>query len=227
MVFISVFIIVFAVFAGGIAFSAITAKQVLENASRNYVIINDYTVDAKLTINSPSIQIPETNVKIYYKKPDKVHVDSKDGLVILPKNGLITGDPVKSFKSADELSITGSANVDGRDCYVIRANFTKGDRPVESMVWIDKKDWLVMRISVNPGYGPSVDVSLKYSKADGKYWLPVYTKAKLSIPPMMRGRGRFKQGVPQPSVAIIRFSNYIINKGINDSVFVEKPERGN
>ena len=211
----------------GMASSAITAKQALGKASRNYDIINDYTVDAQLSIDSPSIQIPKTNVKIYFKKPDKVHVESKDGLAILPKHGLLTGNPVKEFASADELSITGSARVDGRDCYVIRANFTKSQRPVESMVWIDKKDWLVMRISANPGYGPSVDVTLKYLKTEGKYWLPVYTKAKLSIPPMTRMHGRMNPGAPQPSTAIIRFSNYRVNKGISDSVFIEKLERGN
>lgn len=213
--------------SAGMASSAITAKQALGKASRNYDIINDYTVDAQLSIDSPSIQIPKTDVKIFFKKPNKVHVESKDGLAILPKHGLVTGNPVKEFAAADELAITGSARVDGRDCYVIRANFTKGERPVESMVWIDKKDWLVMRISANPGYGPSVDVTLKYLKTEGKYWLPVYTKAKLSIPPMMRMRGRMNPGAPQPSTAIIRFSDYRVNKGISDSVFIEKPERGN
>jgi outer membrane lipoprotein-sorting protein len=166
-------------------------------------------------------------VKIYYKKPDKVHVDSRDGLAILPKNGLMTSNPAKQFISADELSITGSACIDGRNCYVILANFTKGDRPVESRVWIDKKDWLVMRISANPGYGPSVDVELKYIEVEGKYWLPVYTKAKLSIPLMSRRHGNIEPGAPQSSTAIIRFSNYKVNKGISDSVFIEKPERGN
>lgn len=225
------FVVMMLLLAVGISSSAtITAKQVLAKASLNYSIINDYTVDAQLSIDSPSIHIPKTDVKIYYKKPDNVHVDSKDGLAILPKNGLMTGNPIKHFVSADELSITGSARIDGRDCYIILANFTKGDRPVESRVWIDKKDWLVMRISANPGYGPSVDVELKYVKTDGKYWLPVYTKARLSIPPMppmRRMHGNVAPGQPQSSTAIIRFSNYKVNKGINDSVFIEKPERGN
>lgn len=224
---IAVLLILMLFLSAGAASSAITARQTLEKASRNYEIINDYTVDAQLNIDSPDIQIPKTKVKIYYKKPDKVHVESRDGLAILPRNGLFTGNPLKNFMSADELLITGSTIIDGRDCYVISASFIKDDRPVETKVWIDKKDWLVMRISANPGFGPSVDVSLKYSKVEGKYWLPVYTKAKLTIPPMKHGHGNFKPGPPKPSIAIIRFSNYHVNKGIKDSVFIEKPERGN
>ncbi|MHB1456947.1 MAG: hypothetical protein ACYC0V_08545 [Armatimonadota bacterium] len=227
MVLAFVFLILLLSLSVVMASSSITAKQALAKASRNYEIINDYTVDAQLSIDSPSIKIPKTNVKIYYKKPDKVHVDSKDGLAILPKNGLITGNPVKNFITADKLSIAGSAIAGGRDCYVIHANFTKGDRQIETKVWIDKKDWLVMRISANPGYGPSIDVALKYLKVEGKYWLPVYTKANLSIPAMMPEHGRMKPGMPQPSIAIIRFANYHVNKGINDSIFNVKPERGN
>jgi hypothetical protein len=199
------FVVMILLLAAGVSSSAtITAKQVLAKASLNYNVINDYIVDAQLSIDSPSIHIPKTDVKIYYKKPDKVHVDSRDGLAILPKNGLMTSNPAKQFISADELSITGSARIDGRNCY-----------------------WLVMRISANPGYGPSVDVELKYIEVEGKYWLPVYTKAKLSIPLMSRRHGNIEPGAPQSSTAIIRFSNYKVNKGISDSVFIEKPERGN
>lgn len=206
--------------------TAVSAKHVLENASKHYDVIKDYVVDAVLTVDSPSMHIPETSVRIYYKKPDKVHVESKGGFAILPKNGLVMGNPVRDLMSADYLPIVGSARIGNRDCYIIRADFASDDRPMESKVWIDKKDWLVMRISANPGYGPSVDVELKYLQVQGKYWLPAYTKAQLSIPPITRRRGGFKPGIPQPTTAVIRFANYIVNKGIDDSIFAEKAKGG-
>ncbi|MHB1000708.1 MAG: LolA family protein [Armatimonadota bacterium] len=204
----------------------ITAKQALQNVSRHYEVVKDYTADAKLSMESPNIHIPETKIKIFFKKPDKIHVESKDGLAILPKQGLVMGNPVKSLLSDSKLTMTGSERIDGKDCYIILSEFQDEARTMQSRVWVDKKDWLVMRMSSNPGYGPSVEVTMKYTKVENKYWMPAYTKAQISIPPMTRPHQQPNTGKAQPTMATIKFSNYRINKGLNDSIFIQKPEGG-
>ena len=41
----------------------------------------------KIIVDVDFLKIPEREAKIYYKKPDKIHVES-EGFVMLPKEGL-------------------------------------------------------------------------------------------------------------------------------------------
>jgi outer membrane lipoprotein-sorting protein len=61
---------------------AASARQIVERSSRNYDLVSDYTVNARLTVKAPNIHMPETNVVIYFKKPDKVHMECKEGFAM-------------------------------------------------------------------------------------------------------------------------------------------------
>ena len=196
-----------------------TAKQILERASRNYDAVRDYIVDARLTIQSPSIHIPETQVKIYFKKPDKLHVESRDGFAVLPKQGVIVGSPLRGLADGSALSLAGSEKTLGRDCCVIKVTSQQEGRVVQSTVWIDKRDWLVRQIQANPEWGPSIKVKLWYSKVAGRYWLPATTTAQISLPPIPGGESGNEAKSAQPMVVTIKFANYKVNAGLDDKIF--------
>lgn len=195
----------------------LNAKQVLERSSRHYELIKDYSVDAVIAYDSPVMHVPEMKVKIYYKKPDKLNVESKDGLALLPRKGVVAGNPLKDLLACTDLSIEKSERLSGLDCYVIKGTLTQDEREIQTLVWIDKKQWLVRKMAANPSNGPSVNVDLKYKRFDNRYWLPVSTKAKISLPPMPGGNKDAKPG--KPTVVTAEFSNYRINTNLNDKIF--------
>lgn len=207
---------------GGASAERLTAKQIVEKAAAHYDAVKDYTTDAKLTVNSPSMHVPNMLVKVYFKKPDKLHLESKDGFAMLPRNGLVVGNPIRDFAGSSDLSVAGTEKVLGKDCYVIKATYQHEDRDMQSTIWVEKNTWLVRQIHANPEWGPSIKVKLWYSRVAGKYWLPSQTAAQVSIPPIpgVEPKDKAKQG--QPTIVTIKFSNYRVNTGLDDKIFQEK-----
>lgn len=198
---------------------SLTAKQVLEKAGRHYDAVKDYTVDAKLTVESPSMHVPEMKIKVFYKKPDKVHVESKDGFAMLPKQGALVGNPLRDMAAGSDLSVERSERVSGDDCYVIKGAFQHEGRSAQATVWIDKRNFLVRRMSANPEWGPSVSARLWYMKVGNKYWLPRTTEATISLPPMPDENPEAERKPRGPTVVKLSFANYRVNTGLADKIF--------
>ena len=205
-------------FASSAMAEELTAKEILQKASAHYTVIKDYTVEVKLSVKSPSVHVPEMPAKIYFKKPDKLQVESEDGFTVLPKQGVIVGNPLGEFIKGSGLSIAGSEKVLDADCYVIKGTSQQEGRSVQSTVWIDKKNWLVRQVHTNPEWGPSIKVKLWYSKVAKKYWLPRSTAAQISLPPIP-GDESTKGKSSQPTIVYIRFSKYRVNIGLDDKIF--------
>ena len=82
---------------GSVSAKPLSAQEIVKRAADEYDRVQDYMVDAKVTVSSPDVHVPEMNVKIYFKKPDKLHVESKSGFAVLPKQGLVAGNPLRNL----------------------------------------------------------------------------------------------------------------------------------
>ena len=77
-----------------ILFSALHAQKngsndaagILQKVKQQFDAVNDYTAMLRAKVNMERLKIPEMNVKIYFKQPNKVHVESKN-FAMLPKEG--------------------------------------------------------------------------------------------------------------------------------------------
>lgn len=203
----------------------LSAKQIVTKAGANYGLVNDYTVDAKLSVESPQMHVPEMLVRIFFKKPNKLHVDSRDGFAMLPRQGAIVGNPLKDMLSISDFSAVRSQRVLGDDCYVVTGTVQKEDRSTETTVWIDKKNFLVRQMATNPEWGPSISAKLWYTRVGARYWLPSRTSAKISIPPLPDEKFDAKKPPGGPTIVTLVFSNYRVNTGLSDQIF-KKQEGG-
>lgn len=201
--------------------NAMSPKDILKKAGRHYEIIADYTADAKVTVESPSMHVPEMQVTIYYKKPDKLHVESNDGFAVLPKQGAVVGNPLKYLLTSSDLAVDRSERMLGDDCYVIKGSFKRDGREVQSTVWVEKKNFLVRQLATNPEWGPSVSVKLWYTRVGMKYWLPSTTTARVSIPPLPGETPDSKGGDNEPTTVTLKFDKYRVNTGLSDRIFTE------
>jgi len=200
----------------------LAAKEIIMRAADEYDRIRDYTVDAKLTVDSPAIHVPETAVRIYYKKPDKLHAESKGGFAILPKRGIVVGNPLRDMMKDSELSLAGSERVLGRECFAIQVTFGEEGHGVQSRVWIDKKRWVVVQMSANPDQGPSLKLKLWYSKVGGKYWMPTKSWAEVALPSIPGVEAEKGKKAEKPTTITIRFANYRVNTGLSDKIFKKR-----
>ncbi len=208
---------------GGMAHAGeLTAKQILTRAAQTYDRIHDYVVDAEFKVDSPAIHVPDMAMKIYYKKPDKLHVESKDGFAILPKKGVVVGNPLRDMIDDSKLSLAGVERVLGQECYAVKVGFTEEGRGVQSTVWIDKKRWLVIQMAANPDWGPSLKLKLWYSKVGGKHWMPAKSWAQVALPPIPGAEPEKRGEAERPTVITMKFANYQVNTGLSDKIFKQR-----
>ncbi|MHB0913561.1 MAG: LolA family protein [Armatimonadota bacterium] len=174
-----------------------TVKDVIDKAAAHFDKVRDYTVEAKLSVEAPNLHIPEMRMKIYYKKPGKLHVESKDGFAVLPKKGVLIGNPVREFSKDCKFTLA-----DGEGCYLL------SDEKTKTTFRIDKKNFLLTRISTQDEQG-KVGFDIEYVKVAKRYWLPEKTTARIKTP------GR------KDAVITLKFENYRVNTGLNDKIFEE------
>ena len=61
--------------------------KTLNAVKKSFDRIEDYSVDVKIKVDISFLKVPDTNAKIYFKKPDKVSIKS-EGFALLPKGAL-------------------------------------------------------------------------------------------------------------------------------------------
>ncbi len=211
---------------GARAATSMTPKAIFARAGLNYDAVNDYIANAQITVESPQVHVPDMQVKIYFKRPDKIHLESKDGFAMLPRQGAVTGNPLKEITGATDLILIRSEKALGDDCYVVQGTIKKNDRSDEMTVWIDKTNFLVRQIAGNPEWGPSIFVKLWYMRVSNRYWMPKMTTAKISIPPMPSQRFEDKDKPGGPTIVALKFTGYRVNTGLSDKLF-EKQKGSN
>lgn len=118
----------------------------------------------------------------------------------------------------------GDENVDGVDCWVLQVSprqILEGQRLFDGMVWIDKKEYNIVRME---GQAVPQIINTKSENVfprfttirkpvDGKHWFPVYTYADDSLP--------FRSG-PQRIRLRITYTNY--KRFGAESIFKPQPQ---
>jgi len=205
------------------------ADAVLANLKRKYAIIRDYTVDATVTVDVWFLNMPVKKARIYYKYPDKVQVETT-GFALLPKRAAsfdptafigsnFTAVYMKSEKWGNSVMDVIKTIPDDANSEIILSTF-----------WIDVKKMQIRKLEINSKSGGNFQVEMDYNN------LPCDLPQKLSVafdvkemnmPKGMTGempkkdKAGKKKGNGKGKVTIT-YSNYKVNKGIDDRIFKEK-----
>jgi outer membrane lipoprotein-sorting protein len=61
--------------------------KILEDVKKAFNTVKDYVVDIEIKVDVNFLKVPNSKAKIYYKQPDKIHLES-ESFALLPKEGL-------------------------------------------------------------------------------------------------------------------------------------------
>ncbi|MGB9588856.1 MAG: LolA family protein, partial [Armatimonadota bacterium] len=142
----------------------LSAKEIVAKVAEQFDLIKDYTVDIKAVVDGPTIHIPDMRARLYYKQPNKLKVGSEDGFAVVPKQGLMMENAIRDMISASDLNLVGEARINGSGCYVIKVTLKKDRQSTQSVIWVDKKYWLVRRIHNNPDFGDMTKIKIWYTR---------------------------------------------------------------
>ena len=112
--------------------------------------IEDYSVKIKVSVNMTGLRMPRKKIKLFYKAPDKVKVESK-GFAIVPKTGL-GGSPEQFLRMLNSVHMAGNEVLNSRNHWLllgavnpdsIDIHLNEEDFPKINMrLWVDAESWV-------------------------------------------------------------------------------------
>lgn len=210
--------------------------------------IEDYQVDINIKINMTGFRMPKKKIKMFFKKPDKLNIKT-NGFAIVPKTG-INNNPNELFKMFNYINEVNRTIRDNKQFYFISGivNQDSIDMPIKNLkseesnikmsLLIDAKEWIITEVDIFLDKEKTFSIRTDYININN-IMVPEETKLIIGIKEISRIKNNFNSDLLFNSdndlakasgfnlkndefrgEISMKFSNYIINQGIDDQIFI-------
>jgi outer membrane lipoprotein-sorting protein len=187
----------------------LAAWEVLNRTLALQDAVQDYTAQCSMVVNIPGIDLPERHFKVYYKRPDKVKIDS-DQAVFLPLEAITLGNLRRHLKQDTEVSLAGVGSFGEEKLYCIKLKPKTGDNAGRVLVWIRSGNWTPTRTEIWKGQTRLLRIDWRFELVREHYWMP--TSIVAHIPSgIINDQG--------PGEVRLTWKSYTINIGLSDDLF--------
>lgn len=203
---------------------------ILKNVKQEFNTVKDYVADIKIKVDVKVLKIPETKAKIYFKQPDKMHIES-EGFAMIPRRGL-DFSPTSLLKDKYSAFYQKEDFIDGVKTAVVKVvPLEDNSNVVLSTLWIDQNKNIIRKIESTTKTNGTFVINLSYD-SNKKYPLPdsltfQFDMSRVDLAPK-EFNDRIENGNKKKPLAgmfgkvYITYTHYVVNKGISDSIFEEK-----
>ena len=221
---------------------------VKSNIITQFSKIEDYQVDINIKINMTGFRMPKKKIKMFFKKPDKLSIKT-NGFAIIPKTG-INNNPNELFKMFNYINEVNRTIRDNKQFYFISGivNQDSIDMPIKNLkseesnikmsLLIDAKEWIITEVDIFLDKEKTFSIRTDYININN-IMVPEKTKLIIGIKEISRIKNNFNGDLLFNSdndlakasgfnlkndefkgEISMKFSNYIINQGIDDQIFI-------
>lgn len=208
--------------------------DILRRIEQQVAGVKDYTVTLDVVADIEHLKVPPMHATLYYKQPDKVHIASK-GFAMLPRESM-----GMQFSKLTERYAVDSVVMD-RTASPVLYRLVMHPRDERSTVrrillYVHGGRWTPERIEIPQPAGAVMKAGFTYQNVSG-FWLPSQltvtfaagasdtTTAAPANPfgnaPAPRAAAR---GGGRTGTITVKYSEYRVNTGLGDEVFVETGE---
>ncbi len=198
------------------------ADELIQKVKAKLEKVNDYEADARLKTNVSFIKAPIANVKVYYKKPDKLNIINKNGISFIPK-GSVNINVSSVFMNNKDFDIidVGKDNTGLRIIKLLPKDDTAD--VVLSTLYIDEKNVLIKKSKTTTKENGTYELDMNYGKY-AEYGLPdkivfSFNTKEYKLPKGVtldydNGSKKKEEGLKNKKGTVeITYTSYIINKG--------------
>jgi outer membrane lipoprotein-sorting protein len=223
-------LLLFVVHCGHFGFSQ-DVTELVNKVKAKLDQVNDYSADGVLKTDVAFIKAPVSKIKMYYKKPNRFRLKKDGGISVLPKGGVsITMNNV--IGTSDFVAIAaGEAVVDGVNTKIVKLlPAAENSDIVLSTLYIDEPNLLIRKAVTTTRENGTYEMSMTYGKYAG-YGLPDKLVFSFNAKDYKLPKGitlDFDEGTQASDADKLKnkkgkveivYASYIINKGVDDSVF--------
>lgn len=195
--------------------------------------VNDYEASGKMKTNVTFLKVPESTVKIYFKKPNKLKIRNEKGISFVPKGAVSIN--LSNILNGNKYSIidAGTDKIGNTTVRVVKL-LPEDDNAevVLSTLYIDENNLVIKRAKTTTRENGSYQLEMTYGKYIA-YGLPDKINFTFNTKDYKLPKGitfDFDDGTTPPKTAAddakknkgmaeITFYSYNINKGVADSMF--------
>lgn len=219
-------------FAGTATAFAQDAMALVSKVKAKLDKVKDYTASGKLKTDVSFIKIPESDVQVFFKNPDKFKIKKKDGISVLPKGGVSIN--IGSLLVGENFAAVpaGKGTVGGMPVSIVKMLPLAEQSDVAlSTLYIDEKNLLIRKAVTTTKQNGTYEMELNYGKY-ASWGLPDKVTFSFSTKDFKLPKGvamEYETGAPKKNTAAtngeqkgkveITYANYTINKGVSDAVF--------
>lgn len=196
--------------------------------------VNDYEAVGNMKTDVSFIKAPVGKVKIYFKKPNKFRLKKEGGISLLPKGG-VSVNMSSVIATNDFVALAaGESIVNGTTCKIVKLlPINEASEIVLTTLYIDEPNLLVRKAITTTKENGTYEMEMNYG-GYAKYGLPEKVIFSFNTKDYKLPKGitlEFDDNEKALSDAQklknkkgrveITYTNYIINKGIADAIFVK------
>lgn len=211
--------------------NAQTAEEIIQKVKTKLEKVNDYEAKGKMKTNVVFIKAPIANVKVFYKKPNKLRINNESGISFIPK-GSVNINLNNIFINTSGFDIIDMGKENKTNLRIIKL-LPKDENAevVLSTLYIDETLSLIRKAKTTTKENGTYELEMSYGKyAD--YGLAdkvifTFNTKDYKLPKGITfdyDDGSKREQNPdklkdKKGKVEISYSSYIINKGVSDSVF--------
>ena len=211
--------------------NAQTAEEIIQKVKTKLEKVNDYEAKGKMKTNVVFIKAPIANVKVFYKKPNKLRINNESGISFIPK-GSVNINLNNIFINTSGFDIIDMGKENKTNLRIIKL-LPKDENAevVLSTLYIDETLSLIKKAKTTTKENGTYELEMSYGKyAD--YGLAdkvifTFNTKDYKLPKGITfdyDDGSKREQNPdklkdKKGKVEISYSSYIINKGVSDSVF--------
>lgn len=205
------------------------ATALLQKVRAKLDQVNDYQATGLMKTNVSFLKVPEAQVTIYFKRPDKLKIKNDKGISLVPK-GAVTISLNNLLKGGYTALEAGTDTVGGHTVKVIKLLPQDENADlVLSTLYIDEGRLLILRARTTTRENGTYEVEMVYGKYTA-YALPDKVVFTFNIKDYKLPKGitfDYDDGSAKKPAASaggkgkveISYTSYVINKGVPDAVF--------
>ncbi len=226
-------LLVLLIMSGAFTATAQDVNALLAKVKFNIDKVNDYEATARMVTNVSFLKVPDADVKVFFKKPNKLKIKNEKGISFVPK-GAVSINLNNILSGGKYTAIDAGKDKIGKTTVRIIKLLPEDDNAdvVLSTVYIDEAALVIRRAKTTTRTNGSYQLEMSYGKY-ASYGLPdkivfTFDTKDYKLPKgvtfdfddgTQNNRSAAAKAKSKNGKAEITFSTYIINKGVSDEVF--------
>lgn len=207
------------------------ANTLLEKVRNKLDLVKNYEADAIMKTNVSFLKVPQSNVKVYFKKPDKIKIKNEKGISFVPKGAVSIN--LNTIVSGNNFTVidAGYTPIKGKQVKILKLlPEDENSNVILSTIYIDEKNAVIVKAKTTTKENGTFELDMTYGRYIA-YGLPdkVFFTFNTKDYKMPKGvtfdydnaalkneeeAKKEKQGKIE-----IDYSTYKINMGVPDEIF--------